>query len=174
MQKSNKKQDTKNPKTLTLSFSNILGIRINLCNAESFLLERSPDILDLCESNLNSSIPTTEFGLFSSWLSFFSFERTQLFTCMAWVPMFENIFSGKGTVTWVSRLVFHWYFQLSLNLASYLFFLYRSPSTQKWALKSTKTKIFTNESRERGPKWFHIYDIDNMSWPVCSPDFNSI
>ena len=42
--------------SLKLSFTNIQGLRSNFVDCESFLESNSPDILALCESNLNDSI----------------------------------------------------------------------------------------------------------------------
>lgn len=57
----------KSPKPLNLSFSNICGIHTNFCSVELFLFKKSPDILALCESNLNSSISSSDFS-FSGYL----------------------------------------------------------------------------------------------------------
>ena len=48
--------------SLKLSFTNIRGLRLNFVDCESFLESNSPDILALCETNLNDSI---DFGDFS-------------------------------------------------------------------------------------------------------------
>ena len=42
--------------SLKLSFTNIRGLRSNFVNCESFLESNSPDILALCETNLDDSI----------------------------------------------------------------------------------------------------------------------
>ena len=48
--------------SLKLSFTNIRGLRSNFVDCESFLESNSPDILALCETNLDDS---TNFGNFS-------------------------------------------------------------------------------------------------------------
>ena len=48
--------------SLKLSFKNIRGLRSNFVECESFLESNSPDILALCETNLDDSI---DFGNFS-------------------------------------------------------------------------------------------------------------
>ena len=48
--------------SLKLSFMNIQGLRSNFVDCESFLESNSPDILALCETNLDDSI---DFGNFS-------------------------------------------------------------------------------------------------------------
>ena len=42
--------------TLKLSFMNIQGLRLNFVDCESFLESKSPEILALCETNLDDSI----------------------------------------------------------------------------------------------------------------------
>ena len=42
--------------SLKLSFMNIRGLRSNFVDCESFLESNSPDILDVCETNLADSI----------------------------------------------------------------------------------------------------------------------
>ena len=48
--------------SLKLSFVNIWGLHLNFVDCESFLESNSPDILALCETNLDDSI---DFGNFS-------------------------------------------------------------------------------------------------------------
>ena len=42
--------------SLKLSFTNIRGLRSNFVDCKSFLESNSPDILDLCETNLNDLV----------------------------------------------------------------------------------------------------------------------
>ena len=49
--------------SLKLSFTNIRGLRSNFVGCESFLESSSPDILDLCETNLDNSIDSGNFFL---------------------------------------------------------------------------------------------------------------
>ena len=42
--------------SLKVSFTNIRGLRSNLVDCESFFEPNSPDILSLCETNLDESI----------------------------------------------------------------------------------------------------------------------
>ena len=46
---------------LKLSFTNIWGLRLNFVDCESFLESNSPDILCLCETNLDDSIDSANF-----------------------------------------------------------------------------------------------------------------
>ena len=47
---------------LKLSFANIRGFRSNFVDCESFLESKSPDILALCETNLDDSIDSGNFS----------------------------------------------------------------------------------------------------------------
>ena len=47
--------------SLKLSFKNIRGLRSNFVDCESFLESNSPDILALCETNLDDSIDSGNF-----------------------------------------------------------------------------------------------------------------
>ena len=48
---------------LKLSFTNIWGFRSNFVECESFLESNSPDILALCETNLDDSIDSDNFSM---------------------------------------------------------------------------------------------------------------
>ena len=47
--------------SLKLNFTNIRGLRSNFVNCESFLESNSPDILALCQTNLDDSIDSGNF-----------------------------------------------------------------------------------------------------------------
>ena len=49
--------------SLKLSFMNIQGLRSNFVDCESFLESNSPDILALCQTNLNDSIDSDNFSV---------------------------------------------------------------------------------------------------------------
>ena len=49
--------------SLKLSFMNIQGLRLNFVDRESFLVSNSPDILALCETNLDDSIDSGNFSM---------------------------------------------------------------------------------------------------------------
>ena len=48
---------------MKLSFTNIRGLRLNFVDCESFLESNSPDILALCETNLDDSIDSGNFSV---------------------------------------------------------------------------------------------------------------
>ena len=51
------------PNSLKLSFTNIRGLCLNFVDCESLLESNSPDILVLCETNLDDSIDSGNFSL---------------------------------------------------------------------------------------------------------------
>ena len=48
--------------SLKLSFTNVQGLRSNFVDYKSFLESNSPDILALCETNLDDSIDSGNFS----------------------------------------------------------------------------------------------------------------
>ena len=49
--------------SLMLSFTNIQGLRSSIVDCKSFLESNSPDILALCETNLDDSIDSGNFSM---------------------------------------------------------------------------------------------------------------
>ena len=49
--------------SLKLNFTNIRGLRSNFVDCKSFLESNSPDILALCETNLDDSIDSGDFSV---------------------------------------------------------------------------------------------------------------
>ena len=58
-----KPDDFESHNSLKLSFLNILGLSSNFVDCESFLGSDSPDILALCETNLDDSIDSGNFSV---------------------------------------------------------------------------------------------------------------
>ena len=113
--------------SLKLTFTNIRGLRLNFFDCESFLESNSPDILALCETNLDDSIDSGNFSV------------------RGYLPLIRKDSSTHmhGLAVYVKEgLPFAWdlslensadsylCFQLALlHSVSYFFFLYRSPSS---------------------------------------------
>ena len=113
--------------SLKLSFMNIRGLRSNIIDCESFLESNSPDILALCETNLDDSIDSGNFSV----RGYLPLIRKDSSTHMhglsvyvkeglpfAWDLSLENSAN--------SYLCFH---LALLHSVSYFFFLYKSPSS---------------------------------------------
>lgn len=117
----------KSPRDLSISFSNIRGLRTNFTQCEAYLSSASPDILALCETNLDESISSSSFFV-PGYLPLIRLDsNTHMHGLgvfvkdslpIARVPTFE--IQGESFMC----------FRLSLiHTTSYVFFLYRSPST---------------------------------------------
>ena len=113
--------------SLKLSFTNIQGLRLNFVDCESFLESNSPDILALCETNLDDSVDSGNFSV------------------RGYLPLIRKDSSTHmhGLAFYVKEgLPFAWDLSLEtsadsylcfrlalLHPVSYFFFLYRSPSS---------------------------------------------
>ena len=113
--------------SLKLSFTNIQGLRSNFVDCESFLESNSPDILALCETNLDDSIDSGNFSV------------------RGYLPLIRKDSSTHmhGLAVYLKEgLPFAWDLSLEnsadsflcfrlalLHSVSYFFFLYRSPSS---------------------------------------------
>ena len=112
--------------SLKLSFMNIRGLHSNFVDCESFLESNSPDILALCETNLDDSIDSGNFSV------------------RGYLPLIrkDSVTHMHGLAVYVKEeLPFAWdlsqensadsylCFRLALfHSVSYFFFLYQSPS----------------------------------------------
>ena len=63
LSKARKPDNFESHNSLKLSFMNIRGLRSNFVDCESFLESNSPDILALCETNLDDSIDSGNFSV---------------------------------------------------------------------------------------------------------------
>ena len=121
--------------SLKLSFMNIRGLCWNFVDCESFLGSNSPDILALCETNLDDSIDSGNFSV------------------RVYLPLIRNdssihmhglsVYAKEGL-----RFAQHLYLENSafsylcfglalLDSVSYFFFLYESPSLSWCILNKT-------------------------------------
>ena len=113
--------------SLKLGFTNIRGLCSNFVECESFLESNSPDILAICETNLDDSIDSGKF-----------FVRGYLSLILK-----DSITHMHGLAVYITEgLTFAWDLSLEnsedsylcfrldlLQSMSYFFFLYRSPSS---------------------------------------------
>ena len=94
-------------KSLKLSLTNIQGLRSNFVDCESFLESNSPDILALCETNLDDSIDSGNFSV------------------RGYLPLIQKDSSihMHGLTVYVKKgLSFAWDLSLENSAGSYLFF----------------------------------------------------
>ena len=113
--------------TLKLSFTNIRGLRSNYVDCESFLESNSPNILALCETNLDDSIDSGNFSV-SGYLPLIRKDSSTHMHGLTvyvkeWLPFALDLSLGNSAdFTLCFRLAL-------LHSVSYFFFLYQSPSS---------------------------------------------
>ena len=113
--------------SLKLSFTNIRGLRSNFVDCESFLESNSPDILALCETNLDDSIDSGNFSVRGYLPLIRKDSSTHMHGLAVYVkegPPFARDLSLENSSD--SYLCFR---LALLHSVSYFFFLYRSPSS---------------------------------------------
>ena len=109
--------------SLKLSFMNIRGLRLNFVDCESFLGSNSPDILALCETNLDDSIDSGNFSV-RGYLALIWIDSG---THMHGLAVKEGLPFARN-VSLENSADFYLCFRLALlHSVSYFFFLYRSP-----------------------------------------------
>ena len=122
----------KPPKPLSLAFTNIRGLHGNFHSVESYLMQLSPDIFALSESNLNPTIRCEDFSV-SGYLPFIRKDyEINMHGLAVYVrdslPVSRQINLEDPNQPFMC-------FRLSLlHSTSYVFFLYRSPSSQNCAV----------------------------------------
>ena len=113
--------------TIKLSFTNIRGLHSNFVDCESFLELNSPDILALCETNLDDSIDSGNFSGRGYLPLIWKDSGTQMHGLAVyvkeWLPFASDLSLENSAASYLC-------FRLALlHLVSYFFFLYRSPSS---------------------------------------------
>ena len=112
-------------KSLKLSFTNIRGLRSNFVDCESFLESNSPDILALCETNLDDSIDSGNFSVRGYLPLIRKDSSTHMHGLAVYVkeglPLARDLSLENSVDSYLC-------FRLGLlHSVSYFFFLYRSP-----------------------------------------------
>ena len=141
--------------SLKLSFTNIWGIRSNFFDCKSFLESNSPDILALCETNLDDTIDSGNFSV------------------RGYLPLIQkdcNIHMHALAVYVKEGLSFAWDLSLEhsansylcfwlalLHSGSYFSFLYRSPSCVRFFILSSNI----DEALSINPsfQWFCLWRL---------------
>ena len=113
--------------SLKLSFTNIRGLRSNFVDCESFLESNSPDVLALCETNLDHSIDSGNFSVRGYLPLIRKDSSTHMHGLGVYVkeglPFAWDLSVENSEDSYLS-------FRLALrHSVSYFFFLYRSPSS---------------------------------------------
>ena len=115
--------------SLKLSFTNIGDLRSNFVDCESFLESNTPDILALCEINLDDSIDSGNFSV----AGYLPLIRNDSSTDMHGLAVYlkEGLLFARdlSLENSADRKLFYLCFRLALlHSVTYFFFLYRSPS----------------------------------------------
>ena len=118
--------------SLKLSITNIRGPRSNFVDCESFLESNSPDILVLCETNLDDSIDSGNFSV-RGYLPLIRKDSSTLMHDLA-VYVKEGLPFARD-LSLENSADSYLYFRLALlHSVSYFFFLYRSPSSSLYTV----------------------------------------
>ena len=113
--------------SLKLSLTNIRGLHSNFVDCEFFLESNSPDILALCETNLDESIDSGNFSVRDYFPLIQKDSSTHINGLAVYVkeglPFARDLSLENSADSYLC-------FQLALlHSVSYFFFLYRSPSS---------------------------------------------
>ena len=113
--------------SLKLCFTNIRGLRSNFVDCESFLESKSPDILALCETNLDNSIDSGNFSV----RGYLPLSRKDYSTHMHGFAVYvkEGLPFARDSSLENSADSYLCFRLALLHSVSYFFFLYRSPSS---------------------------------------------
>ena len=130
------------PKPLSLAFTNIRGLRTNFSHVESFLTHTSPDILALCETNLNPSIDSGDFVVDG----YLPINRKDSSSHMHGLGLYvrDNLPIAREPSLEDSKESFMCFRLSLLHSTSYLFFLYRSPSSHCCSVIDTVSSSIDN------------------------------
>ena len=113
--------------SLKLSFTNIRGLPPNFVDCESFLKSNSPDILALCETNLDDLIDSCNFSL----RGYLPVIRKDSSTHMQGLAVYVKkglLFAQDLSLENFADSYYLCFRLALLHSVSYFFLLYRSPS----------------------------------------------
>ena len=116
--------------SLKLSFVNIWGLCSNFVDCESFLESNSPDILALCETNLDDSIDTDNFSV-RGYLPLIQKDSTTHIHDLAvyfkeGLPFAHDLFLENSSDSYLC------FWLVLLHSVLYFFFLYQSFYLYTW------------------------------------------
>ena len=112
--------------SLKLSFMNIRGLHLNFVDCKSFLESTSPDILALCETNLDDSIYSGNFSV----RGYLPLIRKDSGIHMHGLAVYVKGLPFARDLSLENSADSHLSFRLALlHSVSYFFFVYRSPSS---------------------------------------------
>ena len=155
--------------SLKLSFTNIWGLRSNFVDCESFLESNSPDILALCETNLDDSIDSGNFSV-RGYLPLIRKDSSAHMHGLA-VYVKEGLPFARDLSLENSASSYLCFGLALLQSVSCFFFLYRSPS-------SSMCMVFNSISSNVGQVlsinpsanvfFFGEFNVHHKDWPTYS------
>ena len=125
--------------SLKLSFTNIRCFRSNFVGCESFLESNSPDILALCQANLDDSIDSGKFSV-RGYLPLIQKDSSTYMHGLA-VYVKEGLPFARDLSLENSADSYLCFRLALLHSVSYFFFLYRSPSALCTVFDSISSNI---------------------------------
>ena len=146
--------------SLKLSFTNIRGLRSNLVDCKSFLESTSPDILALCETNLDDSTDSDHFSV----RGYLPLIRKDSSTHMHGLAVYVK--KGLPFARDISLENSYLCFRLALlDSMSYFFFLYHSPSS---SLCTAFDSISSNIDEVLNVFVFGDFNVHHKDWLTYS------
>ena len=147
--------------SLKLSFTNIRGLRSNFVDCESFLESNSPDILALCETNLDDSIDSGNFSVRGYLPLIRKDSSTHMHGLAVYVkeglPFARDLSLENSADSYLC-------FRLALlHSVSYFFFLYRSPSSSEFGMLVFLTNLNLTEFQVRYLALFLLFLVTFVS-----------
>jgi len=126
------KKPSSPPKSFNLSFTNIRGLRSNFSAVESYLLQNSPDLLALCETNLNPAVSSSDLSVDGYYPLIRKDSDSHMLGLGVYLrsnsPICREIRFESSDISFMC-------FRLApLHSITFLFVLYRSPSSQDCTL----------------------------------------
>ena len=169
LSKACKPDDFESHNPLKLSFTNIRNLRSNFVDCESFLESNSPDILALCETNLDDLIDSGNFSV----RGYLPLIRKDSSTHMHGLAVYvKEGLPFAWDLSLENSAYFYLCFQLALlHSVSYFFFLYQSPSLSLCTdlmrfSRSTHMQTFLTLMsiiRAGLPIWMQLIDLVNST-----------
>ena len=170
-QKSKSKPDKfkfKSPTPLKICCTNIRGLRSNFKDLEAFLLKNNPDIFALSESNLHDGILDSDF-LVPGYLPIHRKDSGHMHGLGVYIQC--NLPIARDLILEDSNESFMCFRLALMHSTTYIFFLYRSPSTPSCSVvEAVSSNIDKALSKQPSANIMVCGDFNahNLDWLVHS------
>ena len=122
----NKPDKSKSPPPLTICYTNVRGLRGNFTDLEAFMLKNKPDIFALCETNLHEDVLDADVQL-PGYLPIHRKDSGNMHGLGVYVK--SNLPIAREYTLEDEKESFMCFRLALLHTTTYIFFLYRSPSS---------------------------------------------